>query len=152
MNVMKAPSNQAGPTKLADDQVDLIRKWLTHNNIDNFCKGEERIHRFCYEVGTSINRLVGETMAETPVLWASELFHKERAKYEGSSNRSFLSLTSSLRSFGMAGDDSPHSTPSLASSGLRPLEPQAFVGIRPMEISGCQYRGVFCPWRQATVN
>ncbi|KAL3445448.1 hypothetical protein BJX65DRAFT_145021 [Aspergillus insuetus] len=123
MNVMKAPSNQAGPTKLADDQVDLIRKWLTHNNIDNFCKGEERIHRFCYEVGTSINRLVGETMAETPVLWASELFHKERAKYEGSSNRSFLSLTSSLRSFGMTGEDSPHSTPSLASSVLRPQEP-----------------------------
>ncbi|KAL2825929.1 hypothetical protein BDW59DRAFT_172050 [Aspergillus cavernicola] len=123
MNIMKAPSNQAGPTKLADEQVDLIRKWLAHNNIDNFCKGEERIHRFCYEVGTSINRLVGETMAETPVLWASELFHKERAKYEGSSNRSFLSLTSSLRSFGLASEESPHSTPSLASSILRPQEP-----------------------------
>ncbi|KAL4788472.1 hypothetical protein BJX76DRAFT_353227 [Aspergillus varians] len=121
MNVMKAPGNQAGPTKLADEQVDLIRKWLAHNNIDNFCKGEERIHRFCYEVGTSINRLVGETMAETPVLWASELFHKERAKYEGSSNRGFVSLTSSLRSFGVASEDS-HSTPSLASTILRPQE------------------------------
>ncbi|KAI9367000.1 hypothetical protein BJX61DRAFT_547924 [Aspergillus egyptiacus] len=120
MNVMKAPSNQAGPTKLADEQVDLIRKWLAHSNFDNFCKGEERIHRFCYEVGTSINRLVGETMAETPVLWASELFHKERAKYEGTSNRSFLSLTSSLRSFGLASEDSSQSTPSLASSVLRP--------------------------------
>ncbi|KAL4927756.1 uncharacterized protein BDV17DRAFT_117161 [Aspergillus undulatus] len=123
MNVMKAPSNQAGPTKLADEQVDLIRKWLAHNNIDNFCKGEERIHRFCYEVGTSINRLVGETMAETPVLWASELFHKERAKYEGSSNRGFFSLTSSLRSFSTATEDSPHSTPSIGSSFLRPQEP-----------------------------
>lgn len=122
MNVMKAPSNKAGPTKLADEQVDLIRKWLAHNNIDNFCKGEERIHRFCYEVGTSINRLVGETMAETPVLWASELFHKERAKYEGSSNRGFLGLASSLRSFGATSDDSPHSTPSLASTILRPQE------------------------------
>ncbi|KAL3478453.1 hypothetical protein BJX99DRAFT_256574 [Aspergillus californicus] len=122
MNVMKAPSSQAGPTKLADEQVDLIRKWLAHNNIDNFCKGEERIHRFCYEVANSINRLVGETMAETPVLWASELFHKERAKYEGSSNRSFLSLTSSLRSFG-ANEDSPHSTPSLGGSVFRPQEP-----------------------------
>ncbi|KAL5338141.1 hypothetical protein BJX70DRAFT_367785 [Aspergillus crustosus] len=123
MNVIKAPSSQAGPTKLADEQVDLIRKWLSHNNIDNFCKGEERIHRFCYEVGTSINRLVGETMAETPVLWASELFHQERAKYEGSSNRSFLSLTSSLRSFGMGNDEIPQSTLSLASSVLRPQDP-----------------------------
>ncbi|KAL4913100.1 hypothetical protein BDW62DRAFT_193215 [Aspergillus aurantiobrunneus] len=131
MNVMKAPSNQAGPTKLADEQVDLIRKWLAHNNIDNFCKGEERIHRFCYEVGTSINRLVGETMAETPVLWASELFHKERARYEGSSNRGFLSLTSSLRSFGAASEDTPHSTPSLASTILRPQESSRFSQEHP---------------------
>ncbi|KAL4903472.1 hypothetical protein BDW74DRAFT_156450 [Aspergillus multicolor] len=122
MNVMKAPGNQAGPTKLADEQVDLIRKWLAHNNIDNFCKGEERIHRFCYEVGTSINRLVGETMAETPVLWASELFHKERVKYEGSSNRGFFSLASSLRSFSGASDDSSHPTSSFASTVLRPHE------------------------------
>ncbi|KAL5047409.1 hypothetical protein BDW71DRAFT_180045 [Aspergillus fruticulosus] len=122
MNVMKAPSSQAGPTKLADEQVDLIRKWLAHNSIDNFCKGEERIHRFCYEVGTSINRLVGETMAETPVLWASELFHKERTKYEGTSNRSFFSLTSSLRSFGGANDDSHNHVSSFASTVLRPQE------------------------------
>ncbi|KKK21512.1 hypothetical protein AOCH_006643, partial [Aspergillus ochraceoroseus] len=122
MNVMKAPSSQGGPTKLSDEQVDLIRKWLAHNSIDNFCKGEERIHRFCYEVSNSINRLVGETMAETPVLWASELFHKERAKYEGSSNRSFLSLSSSLRSFGLANDDT-HSISSFTSSVIRPLEP-----------------------------
>ncbi|KAL4742050.1 hypothetical protein BDV11DRAFT_181460 [Aspergillus similis] len=122
MNVMKAPRSQAGPTKLADEQVELIRKWLAHNNIDNFCKGEERIHRFCYEVGTSINRLVGDTMAETPVLWASELFHKERTKYEGSSNRGFFSLTSSLRSFSGAGDDSVHPTSSFASTVLRPQE------------------------------
>ncbi|KAL4801602.1 hypothetical protein BDV18DRAFT_148948 [Aspergillus unguis] len=121
MNVMKAPSSQAGPTKLADDQVDLIRKWLAHNNIDNFCRGEERIHRFCYEVATSINRLVGETMAETPVLWASELFHKECAKYEGSSNRGVFSLTSSLRSFGAASEDS-RSTSSFVSTVLRPQE------------------------------
>lgn len=122
MNVMKAPSSQAGPTKLADEQVDLIRKWLAHNSIDNFCKGEERIHRFCYEVGTSINRLVGETMPETPVLWASELYHKERVKYEGSSNRGFFSLNSSLRSFGAASEDS-HSVSSFASTVLRPQEP-----------------------------
>ncbi|KAA8643080.1 uncharacterized protein ATNIH1004_009842 [Aspergillus tanneri] len=109
MNIMKAPSSQGGPNKLSDEQVDLIRKWLSHNNIDNFCKGEERIHRFCYEVKSSINRLVGETMAETPVLWASELFHKERAKYEGSSNRGFLGLSSTLRPFSAANEDSGYS-------------------------------------------
>ena len=105
MNVMKAPSSQGGPNKLSDDQVDLTRKWLLHNNIDNFCRGEERIHRFCYEVKTSINRLVGETMAEAPVLWSSELFQKERAKYEGHGR--FMGLSnSSSRLFSTAGEDS----------------------------------------------
>lgn len=93
MNIMKAPSSQGGPKKLSDEQVELTRKWLSHNGIENFCKGEERIHRFCYEVQTSINRLVGETMAETPVLWASELFQRERAKFEGYGTRSFPGLS-----------------------------------------------------------
>ncbi|KAJ5146176.1 uncharacterized protein N7515_000740 [Penicillium bovifimosum] len=83
MNMMKAPSSQGGPNKLSDEQVELTRKWLSHNVIENFCRGEERIHRFCYEVRTSINKLVGETMTETPVLWASELFHRERSMFEG---------------------------------------------------------------------
>ncbi|PYH98382.1 hypothetical protein BO71DRAFT_426194 [Aspergillus ellipticus CBS 707.79] len=116
MNIMKAPSSQGGPNKLSDEQVDLIRKWLSHNNIDNFCKGEERIHRFCYEVKASINRLVGESMAETPVLWASELYHKERAKYEGSSNRGLLSLSSSLRPFSISSEDSSYMSPAYSST------------------------------------
>lgn len=129
MNVMKAPSSQGGPNKLSDEQVDLIRKWLTHNNIDNFCKGEERIHRFCYEVQASINRLVGETMAETPVLWASELFHKERAKYEGTSTRSFLGL-SALRPLNLSSDDASHFSHS--SGSLRPSDatPKSFFSDR----------------------
>ncbi|KAH8702185.1 hypothetical protein BGW36DRAFT_356321 [Talaromyces proteolyticus] len=94
MNVMKASSSQGGPNKLSDEQVELTRKWITHHGIDNFCRGEERIHRFCYEVKSSINKLVGDTMAETPVLWASELFQKERAKFEGPSSRSFPGIAS----------------------------------------------------------
>ncbi|KAJ5775585.1 uncharacterized protein N7511_000596 [Penicillium nucicola] len=93
MNMMKAPSSQGGPNKLSDEQVELTRKWLSHNGIENFCKGEERIHRFCYEVRTSINKLVGETMTETPVLWASELFQRERSKYEDYGTRAFPGLS-----------------------------------------------------------
>jgi chromatin assembly factor 1 subunit A len=121
MDVMKAPRNYGSSNKLSDEQVDLLRKWLSHNNIENFCKGEERIHRFCYEVKSSINRLVGETMAETPVLWASELFHKERAKYEGSSNRGFLGLSSSLRPLSIASEDANSSLHSYANS-VRPSD------------------------------
>lgn len=116
MDVMKAPRNYGSPNKLSDEQVDLLRKWLSHNNIENFCKGEERIHRFCYEVKSSINRLVGETMAETPVLWASELYHRERAKYESSSNRSFHGLSSSLRPFSIGSDETSNPLHSYANN------------------------------------
>lgn len=99
MNMMKAPSSQGGPNKLSDEQVELTRKWLSHNGIENFCKGEERIHRFCYEVRTSINKLVGETMSETPVLWASELFQMERSRFESYGSRPFpvMSMPSTPR-------------------------------------------------------
>ncbi|KAE8144817.1 hypothetical protein BDV25DRAFT_84934 [Aspergillus avenaceus] len=122
MDIMKAPRAYGSPNKLSDEQVDLLRKWLSHNNIENFCKGEERIHRFCYEVKSSINRLVGETMGETPVLWASELFYKERAKYEGSSSRSFLGLSSSLRPFSIASEDSGNSLNSFVNNNMRPSD------------------------------
>lgn len=112
MNMMKAPSSQGGPKKLSDDQVELTRKWLAHNAIDNFCKGEERIHRFCYEVQTSVNRLVGETMAETPVLWASELFQREREKYEGYGSHAFpgLSMPSTPRPSTTTSEDPIYAT------------------------------------------
>lgn len=118
MNVMKAPSSQGGPNKLSDEQVELTRKWISHHGIDNFCRGEERIHRFCYEVKSSINKLVGDTMAETPVLWASELFQKERAKFEGPNSRSFPGIaTPSARPSSNGSDGALFNTtfPSLSS-------------------------------------
>ncbi|EAW14736.1 uncharacterized protein ACLA_001470 [Aspergillus clavatus NRRL 1] len=123
MNVMKAPSSQGGPNKLSDEQVELTRKWLSQNNIDNFCKGEERIHRFCYEVKASINRLVGDTMTEAPVLWASELFQKERVKFESQSSRSFLGVSSStsLRPFSPTNEDPTYLPPSYGGT-LRPSD------------------------------
>ncbi|KAJ5948968.1 hypothetical protein N7454_002275 [Penicillium verhagenii] len=126
MNIMKAPSSQGGPKKLSDEQVELTRKWLSHNGIENFCKGEERIHRFCYEVQTSINRLVGETMAETPVLWASELFQRERAKYEGSGTRSFpgLSMPTTPRPSTTTSEDPMH-TSHLYGSNLAMPDPMS---------------------------
>lgn len=112
MNMMKAPSSQGGPKKLSDDQVELTRKWLAHNSIENFCKGEERIHRFCYEVQISINRLVGESMSETPVLWASELFQRERARYEGYGTRGFpgISMPTTPRPSTTASEDPLHTS------------------------------------------
>lgn len=119
MNVMKAPGNYGGPGKLADEQVEITRTWLARSGIDNFCRGEERIHRFCYEVKTSVNKLVGETMLDTPVLWSSELFQKERSMYESANTRSIPSSAGvpSIRPSSIASDDVPYP---LQSFGLNP--------------------------------
>jgi hypothetical protein len=129
MNVMKATTSQGGPNKLSDEQVELTRKWISHNGIDNFCRGEERIHRFCYEVKSSINKLVGDSMAETPVLWASELFQRERAKFEGPSSRSIpgIPTTPGARPSSISSEDAlsnmPYSSPGLrGAESLRPTD------------------------------
>lgn len=80
MSILKAPKEYGGPRKLSDVQIDMTRKWL--KRVDNFCKGEERIHRFCMEVKLATKKLVGETMTESPVLWSSELFAREKALYD----------------------------------------------------------------------
>lgn len=79
VGMLKAPSEHGGPRKLSDMQVDMIRKWLKRNNIENFCKGEERIHRFCMEIKLLTKRLAGENVNDSPVLWLSELFTREKA-------------------------------------------------------------------------
>lgn len=80
MTILKAPKEYGGPRKLSDVQIDMTKKWL--KRVDNFCKGEERIHRFCMEVKLATKKLVGETMTESPVLWSSELFAREKSLYD----------------------------------------------------------------------
>jgi hypothetical protein len=89
--VMKASSEHGGPKKLADDQVDMTKKWLQSNAVDNFCRGEERIHRFCMEVRLATKKLVGEAMSESPVLWSSDLFQRERAMFDNSNSKPSIS-------------------------------------------------------------
>ncbi|KAF3900335.1 Chromatin assembly factor 1 subunit rlf2 [Trichophyton interdigitale] len=103
MNVMRAARSQGGPFKLADEQVEITRKWLQRFGIVNFCRGEERIHRFCYEVKTSVNKLAGETMYDTPVLWSSELFQRERSTYDTPGTRP---MSGSVRPSSIASEDS----------------------------------------------
>lgn len=82
MSLLKAPVEHGGPKKLSDAQIEMTRKWLERNHVDNFCKGEERIHRFCMEVKMATRKLVGETISDSPVLWSSELFVREKNFYD----------------------------------------------------------------------
>lgn len=88
ISIMKAPLEQGGPKKLADEQVDMTRKWFQRFGVDNFCRGEERIHRFCMEIRMAASRLVGESMLESPVLWSSELYFRQRTFVDGLVTRS----------------------------------------------------------------
>lgn len=82
MSMLKAPAEYGGPKKLSDPQIEITKRWLERNHLDNFCKGEERIHRFCMEIKVVTRKLVGETITDSPVLWSSELFSREKNFYD----------------------------------------------------------------------
>ena len=79
LEAMTAPKDRGGRRKLADDQVDMTSRWLTRTGTENLCTGEERIHRYTYQVQKSVDRLAGASLLESPVLWSSHLFKREKA-------------------------------------------------------------------------
>ena len=78
MDMMAAVDEQGGPNKLSDEQSEKTLQWLSQFGIENFCKGEERIHRFCLEIEACINKLIGDNLMEGPVLWSSELYYGDK--------------------------------------------------------------------------
>lgn len=82
LEALAAHKDHGGLSKLADEQVELTTRWLTRNSIENFCKGEERIHRFCFEVQKCVNKLAGLNLLDSPVLWSSRLFGREKSAFD----------------------------------------------------------------------
>ena len=82
LEVIAAQKDYGGPSKLADEQIELTSRWLTRNSIENFCKGEERIHRFCFEIQKCVNKLGGASLLDSPVLWSSRLFQREKLAFD----------------------------------------------------------------------
>ena len=96
LETMTASKDCGGRSKLGDDQVEMTSRWLTRTGIENFCKGEERIHRFCYEVQKSVGKLAGASLLESPVLWSSHLFKREKATFDTRTPRAGVAPSSSL--------------------------------------------------------
>jgi hypothetical protein len=92
-DLMAASEDHAGPNKLADEQSDMTLQWLYKYGIENFCKGEERIHRFCLEVEKCVNKLVGDGILDGPVLWSSELFKRDKDILDSGRQKGDLFLT-----------------------------------------------------------
>lgn len=120
MTILKAPAEHGGAKKLDDKQIEMTKKWLERNGVDNFCKGEERIHRFCMEVKVTMKKLVGESLQESPVLWSSELFAREKSQFDVHSS-SLLGGIVSTRASSILSDS--------FSNALNPSRP----GIRNLE-------------------
>ncbi|KAL9580069.1 MAG: hypothetical protein Q9212_004714 [Teloschistes hypoglaucus] len=78
LEALTEPNHHSGTSKLNDEQVERTTSWLTRNSVENFCRGEERIHRFCLEIRKCIHKLTGSTLLESPVLWSSRLFEPEK--------------------------------------------------------------------------
>ncbi|KAH8654051.1 hypothetical protein BGZ60DRAFT_386518 [Tricladium varicosporioides] len=104
MDMMAASEDQGGPNKLSDEQSEKTSRWLSEFGIENFCKGEERIHRFCLEIEAVINKLVGDNLMDGPVLWSSELYNRDRRILDSGRQKGDLFING-FGSLNMSGDD-----------------------------------------------
>ncbi|KAL1894079.1 hypothetical protein Cpir12675_003863 [Ceratocystis pirilliformis] len=93
LDLLAASDSHGGPNKLSDDQVENTLAWLKSRGIENICKGEERIHRFCWEIESCVSKLVGETLSDAPVLWSSELFACDQIRLEENTTKPQASIT-----------------------------------------------------------
>lgn len=131
MDLLAASEEQGGPNKLSGDQADVTSRWLKEYDVENFCRGEERIHRFCCEVDKCISKLVAETISDAPVLWSSDLYKRDKMVFDR--------LRAAEREQAMASDDSS----SVTSDGERfaaglgnrpsPLARDLRTGLNPHE-------------------
>ena len=91
--LLAAAIEHGGLGKLSDDQSEMTSRWLEQRNIENVCKGEERIHRFCLEIDRCVTRLVGPEISGAPVLWSSDLFSRDKRVFESGHQPGDLGVT-----------------------------------------------------------
>lgn len=125
-----APPKYGGKSKLSDRDSEVTKKWLCGEQIQNFCTGEERIHRFCCEIDDLVKRIFGDALSSSrnrgqSVLTSSNLFKHDLWKLimevEGvdrSSTTSVSSYTSKM-SFYNFGSNSTNNLDTEYSSSAR---------------------------------
>lgn len=120
LEAISAPKDYGGQSKLADEQVDLTSRWLTRRSIENFCKGEERIHRFCFEIQKSVGKMAGPSPIRNPVLWSSNLFRREKASFDA---QRLISSAHTSSSMGLRTAPTLYDHGRLHSAVLHPSDP-----------------------------
>ncbi|KAL9084309.1 MAG: hypothetical protein Q9165_008137 [Trypethelium subeluteriae] len=104
LDLFAAKQDYGGLNKLSDEQSNITSKWIRQANLENFCKGEERIHRFCLEIDKCVNKLVGDGILEGPVLWSSELFRRDKDILDSGRQKGDLFLTG-VGTLSISGED-----------------------------------------------
>lgn len=128
LEAMTASRDCGGRAKLSDDQVEMTSRWLTRTGIENFCRGEERIHRFCYEIQKSVGKLAGSSLLESPVLWSSHLFKREKAAFDPRNPRAGVGSSSGLYSPPSFSYGGPWTSPTSTQYSLAPMTSPVSVG------------------------
>jgi hypothetical protein len=84
-DILTASTEQGGPHKLSDYQIDVTNRWMEEHASENFCRGEEIIHRFIAEVDDVARRHVPESADEMTTIasafWESEEFLEDAKEF-----------------------------------------------------------------------
>ncbi|KAL8790138.1 MAG: hypothetical protein Q9195_006518 [Heterodermia aff. obscurata] len=123
LETLVSPEEYGGFSKLNDNQVEVMTRWMTKNSIENFCRGEEFIHRFCQEIERCANKLAGPEMLDSPVLWSSDLFKHEKGLFKTRRTNSYAmqeANTTAIRRTS-SGIDPPVMGPTIPSISSTPL-------------------------------
>lgn len=121
IDILAATTEHGGPNKLSDEQASMTFEYLSRYSVENFCKGEERIHRFCLEVDKCVTKLVGDGILDGPVLWSSELFSRDDREMAINRQKGDLYLAG-VGTLSVAGDDDDYQTEDGRSSSKRGLD------------------------------
>ncbi|KAG9199989.1 hypothetical protein G6514_007692 [Epicoccum nigrum] len=105
VDVMAASQDFGGPNKLSDEQSEITLRWINQYGIETtFCKGEERIHRFCLEIDKCVNKIVADNLMDGPTLWASDLYKRDQQILDSGRQKGDLFLTG-VGTLSVAGDE-----------------------------------------------
>ncbi|GAB7364234.1 hypothetical protein MBLNU230_g4782t1 [Neophaeotheca triangularis] len=78
LELLSAAPKHGGPNKLSDEQARSVSTWLDTERIENFCQGEERLHKLCMELRKCVDSLIPTRPTDSPVIASTVLFSRER--------------------------------------------------------------------------
>ncbi|KAF7185322.1 hypothetical protein HII31_13301 [Pseudocercospora fuligena] len=75
LDFLSAKPEHGGSNKLSDDQAKGTQQWMDRNNIDNLCRGEERLHKLCMEIRKCVDQIT--STSDNSSIFTSVLFARD---------------------------------------------------------------------------